>query len=141
RRGTIRHGVRAISAIYQARVPQAELVLRRIFGVGGAGMVNRHRASPSWSWPSGTWGSLPSRGGIEAAFSAHLSQVENRELEMERISNQMELIASPFRTAENFGIQNLIDPRESRRLLCDWVEDAYRTLPKLLGKPAFGARP
>ncbi|WP_339804573.1 carboxyl transferase domain-containing protein [uncultured Marinobacter sp.] len=141
RRGTIRHGVRAISAIYQAKVPQAELILRRIFGVGGAGMINRHRASPSWSWPSGTWGSLPSKGGIEAAFSAHLNQVENRELEMERISEQMEQIASPFRTAEHFGVQNMIDPRESRRLLCDWVEDAYRTLPKLLGKPAFGARP
>lgn len=141
RRGTIRHGVRAISAIYQAKVPQAELILRRIFGVGGAGMVNRHRASPSWSWPSGTWGSLPSRGGIEAAFSAHLNQAENRELEMERISEQMEQISSPFRTAEHFGVQNMIDPRDSRRLLCDWVEDAYRTLPRLLGKPAFGTRP
>lgn len=141
RRGTIRHGVRALSAIYQARVPQAELILRRIFGVGGAGIVNRHRASPSWSWPSGTWGSLPSRGGIEAAFSGHLNQAENREQEMERINQQMERIASPFRTAENFGVQNMIDPRESRRLLCEWVEDAYRTLPQLLGRPAFGARP
>ncbi|UZD66091.1 acetyl-CoA carboxylase family protein [Marinobacter sp. AN1] len=141
RRGTIRHGVRAISAIYQARVPQAELILRRIFGVGGAGMVNRHRASPSWSWPSGTWGSLPSRGGIEAAFSAQLNQAENREQELERISQEMEKIASPLRTAESFGVQNMIDPRESRILLCDWVEDAYRTLPKQLGKPAFGLRP
>lgn len=141
RRGTIRHGVRAISAIYQARVPQAELILRRIFGVGGAGIVNRHRASPSWSWPSGTWGSLPSRGGIEAAFSGQLNLAENREQEMERINLQMEKIASPFRTAENFGVQNMIDPRASRRLLCEWVEDAYRVLPPLLGKPAFGARP
>ncbi|RBW48900.1 acetyl-CoA carboxylase family protein [Marinobacter sp. F3R11] len=141
RRGTIRHGVRAISAIYQARVPQAELILRRIFGVGGAGMVNRHRALPSWSWPSGTWGSLPSRGGIEAAFSSQLNVVENRERELERISLNMEKIASPFRTAEKFGVQNMIDPRDSRRLLCDWVEDAYRILPKQLGKPASGTRP
>lgn len=141
RRGTIRHGVRAISAIYQARVPQAELILRRIFGVGGAGMVNRHRASPSWSWPSGTWGSLPSKGGIEAAFSARLNQAQDREQEMERLSQLMEQIASPFRTAEKFGVQNMIDPRESRRLLCEWVEDAYQLLPRQLGKPAFGMRP
>ncbi|MFC4259636.1 carboxyl transferase domain-containing protein [Marinobacter lacisalsi] len=141
RRGTIRHGVRAISAIYQARVPQAELILRRIFGVGGAGIVNRHRASPSWSWPSGSWGSLPSRGGIEAAFSGQLNQAEDREQEMQRLERLMENIASPFRTAEKFGVQNMIDPRQSRRLLCEWVEDAYSTLPQLLGKPAFGARP
>ena len=141
RRGTIRHGVRALSAIYQARAPQAELILRRIYGVGGAGIVNRHRAAPSWSWPSGSWGSLPSRGGIEAAFSAQLNQAENREQEMERLSQEMEKIASPFRTAEKFGVQNLIDPRQSRLLLCDWVEDAYRRLPQLLGRPAFGTRP
>jgi acetyl-CoA carboxylase carboxyltransferase component len=84
---------------------------------------------------------LPSRGGIEAAFSGQLNQAENREQEMERLEREMENIASPFRTAENFGVQNMIDPRESRRLLCEWVEDAYCILPQLLGKPAFGARP
>lgn len=141
RRGTIRHGVRALSAIYQTRVPQAELILRRIFGVGGAGIVNRHRAAPSWSWPSGTWGSLPSKGGIEAAFRAHLDQVENREQEVERLNQQLEQIASPFRTAEKFGVQNIIDPRTSRQLLCDWVEDAYQMLPRQLGRPAHGTRP
>ena len=51
--GTIRHGARAITAVYQARVPQAELIVRRVYGVGGAGIVNRHRAGRSWAWPSG----------------------------------------------------------------------------------------
>ncbi|SDZ89141.1 carboxyl transferase domain-containing protein [Microbulbifer marinus] len=139
--GTIRHGVRAISAVYQARVPQAEVILRRVFGVGGAGMVNRHRAAPCWSWPSGTWGSLPSKGGIEAAFNAHLNTVEDREAELERLNKEMENIASPFRTAEHFGVQNMIDPRDSRPLLCEWVKDAYYRLPQMLGKPAFGTRP
>ena len=60
RAATIRHGARAITAVYQARVPQAELIIRRVYGVGGAGIVNRHRASRSWAWPSGDWGSLPS---------------------------------------------------------------------------------
>ncbi len=71
-RGTIRHGARAIAAVYQARVPQAELIVRRVYGVGGAGIVNRHRAGRSWAWPSGDWGSLPVQGGVEAAFRAQL---------------------------------------------------------------------
>lgn len=54
-RGTIRHGARAITAVYQARVPQAELIVRRVYGVGGAGIVNRHRAGRSWGWPSDDW--------------------------------------------------------------------------------------
>ncbi|AHD24294.1 hypothetical protein Y013_25710 (plasmid) [Rhodococcus pyridinivorans SB3094] len=70
RAATIRHGARAITAVYHATVPQTELILRRVFGVGGAGIINRHRASRSWSWPSGEWGSLPSKGGVEAAFRA-----------------------------------------------------------------------
>ena len=32
-RGTVRYAARAIAAMYQARVPQAELVLRRVYGV------------------------------------------------------------------------------------------------------------
>jgi acetyl-CoA carboxylase carboxyltransferase component len=141
RRGTIRHGARAIAAIYQARVPQAELILRRVYGVGGAGIVNRHRAGRSWAWPSGDWGSLPMQGGVEAAFRARLQAAADPEAELERLRSQLAAVASPFRTAEHFGVQDLVDPRESRALLCDWVVDAYRILPELTGRPSFGARP
>ncbi|GAA4623118.1 hypothetical protein GCM10023196_018000 [Actinoallomurus vinaceus] len=140
-RGTIRAGARAITAVYQARVPQAELILRRVYGVGGAGIVNRHRAGRSWAWPSGDWGSLPVQGGIEAAFRAQLEQAEDPEAEIERIRRTLAAIASPFRTAERFGVQDLIDPRDSRPLLCAWVRDAYRILPELTGPPSFGTRP
>lgn len=139
--GTIRYGARAITAIYQARVPQAELVLRRVFGVGGAGAVNRHRANRSWAWPSSAWGSLPQQGGIEAAFRAELATAPDRDAAIARIARQLERIGSPFRTAERFGVQDVIDPRESRSLLCDWVKDAYRLLPEVLGRPKFGTRP
>jgi acetyl-CoA carboxylase carboxyltransferase component len=140
-RATIRHGARAIAAVYQARVPQAELILRRVYGVGGAGIVNRHRATRSWAWPSGDWGSLPVQGGIEAAFRAQLDKAEDRSAEIERIRALLAAITSPFRTAEHFGVQDLIDPRDSRALLCEWVRDAYRVLPQLTGRPSFGARP
>jgi acetyl-CoA carboxylase carboxyltransferase component len=140
-RGTIRHGARAITAIYQARVPQAELILRRVYGVGGAGIVNRHRAARSWAWPSGDWGSLPMAGGIEAAFRGRLAGAEDPDREIERLRAELAALSSPFRTAERFGVQDLIDPRDSRVLLCEWVRDAYRLLPGLTGRPSFGTRP
>ncbi|HMS80550.1 MAG TPA: methylmalonyl-CoA carboxyltransferase, partial [Burkholderiaceae bacterium] len=37
-------------------------------------------------------------------------------------------IGSPFRTAEAFGVLDIIDPRETRGLLCDWIEDAVEVL-------------
>jgi acetyl-CoA carboxylase carboxyltransferase component len=140
-RGTIRFGARAIAAVYQARVPQAELILRRVYGVGGAGIINRHRASRSWAWPSGDWGSLPARGGIEAAFRAELERAADPAAELDRLHRELAAVTSPFRTAEHFGVQDLIDPRDSRPLLCAWVRDAYRVLPEQLGRPAFGTRP
>ncbi|MBT9465533.1 carboxyl transferase domain-containing protein [Hydrogenophaga sp.] len=141
RAATIRHGARAITAIYQARVPQAEVIIRRVYGVGGAGIVNRHRASRCWAWPSGDWGSLPSKGGIEAAFRAQIAASKDPEAELTRLVTLMEAVSSPFRTAEHFGVQDIIDPRESRPLLCDWVLDAYRLLPEQIGRPSFGTRP
>jgi acetyl/propionyl-CoA carboxylase alpha subunit/acetyl-CoA carboxylase carboxyltransferase component len=141
RAATIRHGARAISAIYQARVPQTELIIRRVFGVGGAGIINRHRASRSWAWPSGDWGSLPSRGGVEAAFRAQIQAADDPAAELDRLTAEVAAVSSPFRTAERFGVQDIIDPRESRPLLCDWVRDAYRLLPEQIGRPSFGTRP
>lgn len=141
KRATIRAGARAISAVYQARVPQAELIIRRVYGVGGAGIVNRHRAGRSWAWPSGDWGSLPSRGGIEAAFRAEIAASSDPAETLDRLAKEIEALSSPFRTAERFGVQDIIDPRDSRALLCEWVRDAWRVLPELLGRPCFGSRP
>lgn len=60
--GSIRRGARAITAVYQARVPVADIIVRRVFGAGGAGITNRHRLVRRWAWPSGDWGSLPVEG-------------------------------------------------------------------------------
>jgi acetyl-CoA carboxylase carboxyltransferase component len=140
-RGTIRHGVRAISAVYQAAVPGAEIIVRRVFGVGGAGLTNRHRLTRRWAWPSADWGSLPVEGGIEAAYRADLERADDPEALLADIRARLDAVRSPLRTAERFGIEEIIDPRETRSLLCDWVRDAYAVLPAKPGKPSFGTRP
>ena len=82
------------------------------------------------------------RGGSgDAAFRAELEQAADPAAEIERIRRTLAGVSSPFRTAERFGVQDLIDPRDSRPLLCAWVRDAYRVLPELTGRPRFGTRP
>jgi acetyl-CoA carboxylase carboxyltransferase component len=141
RRGTIRYGVRAISAVYQATVPSAEIIIRRVFGVGGAGMTNRHSFVRRFAWPSADWGSLPIEGGIEAAYRREIEASENPAALIEEIRERLDRVRSPFRTAEHFGVEEIIDPRDTRPLLCDWVKDAYALLPAQLGRPSFGMRP
>ena len=50
------------------------------------------------------------------------------------IEARLRAIASPFRTAESTG-QDIIDPRETRALLCEFVDDAQRILRSQLGSP------
>jgi len=140
-RATIRHGVRAISAVYQSTGPGAEVIVRRVFGVGGAGMTNRHRLIRRWAWPSADWGSLPVEGGIEAAYRAELERADDPAATLAGIRARLDAVRSPLRTAERFGIEEIIDPRETRPLLCDWVHDAYAALPASPGRPSFGTRP
>jgi len=141
RKGTLRRGVRAIAAVYQATVPSVEIILRRVFGVGGAGMTNAHGLNLRYAWPSGDWGSLPVEGGIEVAFRRELEASDDPAALRQAILDRAEAIRSPFRTAEAFGIEEIIDPRDTRPLLCEWVHDAYALLPQQLGPWAHAMRP
>lgn len=141
RKGTIRKGVRAISAIYQATVPMIEIIIRRVFGVGGAGMINAHGLRLRYAWPSGDWGSLPVEGGIQVAYRRELEASDDPQALLEQLAAKMESFRSPFRTAEAFGIEEIIDPRDTRPLLCEWIEDAYALLPQLLGPSKHTMRP
>lgn len=81
------------------------------------------------------------QGGVEAAFSAQIGAADDPVVEAQRIRETFSALTSPFRTAEHFGVADIIDPRDTRRLLCDWVHDAYRIVGTLLGRPTFGTRP
>ncbi|OLO27311.1 methylmalonyl-CoA carboxyltransferase [Alkalihalophilus pseudofirmus] len=141
KKGTIRKGVRAIAAIYQATVPMVEIILRRSFGVGGAGMTNGHSLNLRYAWPSGEWGSLPVEGGVQVAYRRDLEASDNPEHLLQQLIEQMEAVRSPFRTAEVFGIEEIIDPRDTRPLLCEWVKGAYDLLPQQLGPLERPMRP
>jgi acetyl-CoA carboxylase carboxyltransferase component len=70
-----------------------------------------------------------------------LDAADDRETRIEEIRARLDAVRSPFRTAERFAVEDVIDPRETRARLCDWIGDAYAVLPKLLGRPSFGMRP
>ncbi|MEE8556852.1 MAG: carboxyl transferase domain-containing protein, partial [Myxococcota bacterium] len=112
RSGTIRKGARAIFAIYQATVPWCSILVRRVFGVAGAAHGNHTRLNLRYAWPSGDWGSLPLEGGIEAAYKRELEAAEDPERLRLEIEERLNAVRSPFRTAEGFGIEEIIDPRD-----------------------------
>ncbi|MEO6725150.1 MAG: carboxyl transferase domain-containing protein [Blastocatellia bacterium] len=141
RQGTARYGARAMAAVYQATVPWASIILRRVFGVAGAAHGNAQALNLRYAWPSGDWGSLPIEGGVMAAYRREIEASPDPDARRQQIETMLNELRSPFRTAEAFGVEEMIDPRDTRPLLCDWVEMAYELLQSQLGVRLRGCRP
>ncbi|MGB1007931.1 MAG: carboxyl transferase domain-containing protein, partial [Thalassobaculaceae bacterium] len=136
---TIRHGARALAAVYQARTPWCSILIRKVFGVAGAGNSNAARYHYRYAWPSGDWGSLPVEGGLEAAYKSDLAAAEDPEALKADILARLEAVRSPFRTAERFVAEEIIDPRDTRPLLCEWANLAAPL--RTAGPVGFAMRP
>lgn len=139
RAAVIRHGVRALAAVYQARVPWCSIILRKVFGVGGAGHANYARLQYRYAWPSADWGSIPAKGGIEAAYRAELAASEDPDGLLRDILSKVEQTQGVIKTAEAFDIEQLIDPRDTRALLCEFANLAAPL--RMPGPVSWGLRP
>ena len=128
RAGTIRYGVNAMNAIYRAQVPLASMVIRRAYGIAGSAMSNAERFQYRFAWPSGDWGSLPIEGGVEVAYKSELEAAADPAAHLAAIRERLNRVRSPFRTAEKFGVEDIIDPRDTRPLLCEFAELAWAKL-------------
>jgi acetyl-CoA carboxylase carboxyltransferase component len=137
--GTIRHGARALAAVYQATVPWCSIIVRKVFGVAGAAHTNASRFKYRYAWPSGDWGSLPLEGGIEAAYRAELDAAPDRAGHQAAIEARLNKYRSPYRTAEAYLVENIIDPRETRPLLCEFANLAAPL--RMPGPRSFHMRP
>jgi acetyl-CoA carboxylase carboxyltransferase component len=119
--GTIKQGVRAMSAIWQTTIPWCAVIVRNVFGVAGAAHRNGARYCTRYAWPSGRWGSLPLEGGIEAAYRADIDAAADPKARLAEIDERLQKLRSPFRSAETFWIEEIIDPRDTRPLLCEFA--------------------
>jgi acetyl-CoA carboxylase carboxyltransferase component len=139
RTATIRHGARALAAVYQMKGPTCAVLIRKCFGVAGAAHMNASRLKYRFAWPSGDWGSLPMEGGIEAAFKSELEAAPDPKAKLAEIEARMNRVRSPFRTAEAFLIEDIVDPRETRARLCEFANLAAPLREP--GPVSFGPRP
>ncbi|KAJ8502624.1 hypothetical protein ONZ45_g11585 [Pleurotus djamor] len=136
RAATIRHGGAAMAALYNAVIPMYTVIIRRAFGVAGGAFANPEENGFRVAWPSGDWGSLPLEGGIEAAYKRQLDATKTPE-ERENLYNellaQFDEVRDPLKTAHKFGVEEIIDPKHTRPLACEWVNHVYSALlPHLL---------
>ncbi|MCB1744382.1 MAG: propionyl-CoA carboxylase [Gammaproteobacteria bacterium] len=137
--GTIRYGMATVAAAAQARVPWASVRVHKSFGVAAAA----HYGPDAYrlDWPSAQYGALPIEGGVAVAFRRQLAAAENPEQLRHELEEKLARGRSPFRPAESFSVHDVIDPRDTRPALCEWIEWIQPQVDAILGPPSFCMRP
>lgn len=125
--GTIRKGGEWMVAFAQVTVPIFTVLMRRSFGVAGNNYATpRSAASVRVTWPSADVGGIPPEGGIEAAYKRQLAEAADPAALRAEINARIESVRGPIGPLNRFEIEEMIDPRDTRRLACEWVADAWR---------------
>ena len=140
--GTLRHGMRAYWATYLATVPVFTVITRKNYGMAGQATANVGSINYRVGWPSGDWGSIPIEGGVAAAYRREIEAAPDPDKRRREIEEHLLQFRNPFRTAEAFGIEDIIDPRKTRSYIYRFLEHAYESVARTLGvKAKAGVRP
>ena len=125
--GTIRKGGEWMIAFAQVGVPIFTVLMRRSFGVAGNNYATpQSRPSVRVAWPAADVGGIPPEGGIEAAYKRQLAEAQDPAALRAELNARIESARGPVGPLSRFQIEEIIDPRETRRYICEWVETAYR---------------
>jgi acetyl-CoA carboxylase carboxyltransferase component len=131
--GIVRAGAKILLATLRTRVPWITFVIRQLYGVAGQCHYRPGGMFARTAWPSGNWGSMHIEGGASAAYRREIESAPDPEAKRQEIERRLQAIASPFRTAEAFNIEDIIDPRDTRPILCDFINTAQAMLKEQLG--------
>ena len=143
KKGIVRAGARIICVIQHSRMPWFTIVIRQAYGVAGqAGDRGMRGMFKRVAWPSGHWGSMHIEGGTRAAWRREIEAAPDPKAKEKELEQRLIAMSSPFRTAEIAGIEDIIDPRDTRPTVCEFVEDAQDMLKTQLGPtPGLGFLP
>ncbi len=137
--GTIRYGMEAMFAVLQSRVPWFSVVLRKSFGVAQGIHFGQHATVVAW--PSMQSGALPVESGVHLAFGKEIAASEDPDARRAELEDEMFAAQSVFPRAEEFGVHELIDPRQTRPRACEWIDEIQAQLRGNLGPKAYSPRP
>jgi propionyl-CoA carboxylase beta chain len=117
--GIIRHGAKLLYAYCEATVPRVQIVTRKAYG--GAYVVMNSKsigADLAFAWPSAEVAVMGAPGAVNLIFRKELETAEDEEgRRAELIDEYTERFANPYIAAERGYVDDVIDPRDTRRVL------------------------
>ena len=139
--GIVRAGARVVTAHTQSKTPFICFVVRQLYGVaGGLHQRGGNALYRRYCWPSTHGGSMHIEGGTAIAYKRDIENAPDPEARRQEIEARLQAISSPFRNAHAFGIEEIIDPRDTRPLLVDFIDDAWKVAGTQVGTRERGRR-
>jgi propionyl-CoA carboxylase beta chain len=123
-RGIIRHGAKILYAYSEATVPKITVITRKAYG--GAYVALNSKAIGAdlvYAWPSAEVAVMGPEGAANIIFSKEIRESANPEAtRAARIAEYREKFANPYVAASMGMVDDVIDPRETRKKLREALE-------------------
>lgn len=131
--GIIRHGAKLLYAYAEATVPKITVITRKAYGGAYCVMGSKHiRTDINLAWPSAEIAVMGAEGAVNIIFRRELSGA-GPEARAAKIAEFNERFASPFIAAEHGYIDDVIEPRDTRKHLIRalrMLENKVDTMPR-----------
>lgn len=123
--GIIRHGAKLLHAYSHATVPKITVVIRKAYGGAYLAMCSRELGADAvYAWPTGEIAVMGAEGASEIVFSKEIRASNDPETtKREKIDEYRKAFANPYIAASLNYIDDVIIPRETRRVLALTLEN------------------
>jgi acetyl-CoA carboxylase carboxyltransferase component len=122
--GIIRHGAKLLYAYCEATVPRVQIITRK--GYGGAFVVMNSKsigADLAFAWPSAEIAVMDANGAANVIFRKEIGEADDpvaRRAEL--VEQYSERFANPYSAAERGYVDDVVDPRDTRKVLVRSLE-------------------
>jgi propionyl-CoA carboxylase beta chain len=131
--GIIRHGAKLLYAYAEATVPKITVITRKAYGGAYCVMGSKHlRADVNLAWPTAEIAVMGAEGAVNIVYRRELEETGG-EIRPQKIAEFNDRFANPFVAAERGYIDDVIEPRETRKrliLALRMLETKVDTMPK-----------
>jgi len=111
--GVIKHGAKLLFAYGEATVPKVTVITRKAYGGAYDVMSSKHlRGDFNYAWPTAEIAVMGAKGAVEILYRSELDQPEKIAA---RTKDYEDRFANPFVAAEKGFIDEVIQPRSTRR--------------------------
>lgn len=109
--GIIRHGAKLIFAYAEATVPKITVITRKAYGGAYCVMNSKHmRGDLNYAWPTAEVAVMGAKGAVSIIFRGGDMVAKEKEY--------IDLFANPFPAGVRGYVDDILEPRETRRRLC-----------------------